>query len=213
MEDRSQHDMGEMTATPIIAVIRARSSEGLVDACTCLYEAGIQCIEITMTVPGAPDVIRQLSSDLKDAVLGAGTVLTSADAEICCNAGARFIVSPVFNPEVVQVCSKRHVVAIPGALTPTEIFTAWRGGADMVKVFPAERLGSKYISDLAAPFPRIPLVPTGGITSSNAREYLDAGATLVCVGSWLLGGSFEAPFDMDILRRRADEILASVRVR
>jgi len=213
MASRIEQCLDTLSNHRVIAVVRARHTDGLIEAARCLDSSGIACIEIAMTTPEAPSLIRRLCREIPHAVIGAGTVLTAHDAEVCVEAGAQFIVSPIFDPFVVDVCSKEDIVVIAGALTPSEIVAAWRGGANMVKVFPAARLGPDYISDLRGPLPEIPLVPTGGITAGNARDYLRAGANLVCVGGWLLGSRKEPPYDHRIIKERAKEILDAVGAR
>lgn len=147
-------------------------------------EGGIPIVEITMTVPGAVDVILELTKSASSTVLvGAGTVLNAEAARRCLDAGAQFLVSPGLNVPMVELAKKEGRVVMAGALTPTEIMAAWEAGADFVKVFPCGQVGgAKYIKALKGPFPQIPFVPTGGVSLSTAAEFIEAGATALGVG-------------------------------
>jgi len=193
-----------------VAVIRAEEPEIAMRAAHALVQGGVKALEITMTVPGAIDVIREMTAAETDAVIGAGTVLTSDEVERCADAGARFIVSPVCIEEVVRAARALDLVVMPGAFTPTEAFTAWQWGADFVKVFPAARLGPRYLGDLLAPLPNIRLVPTGGITADNAGEYLAAGASLLGLGSWLVNPPPGANGVEDEILARARQLTAAI---
>jgi 2-dehydro-3-deoxyphosphogluconate aldolase/(4S)-4-hydroxy-2-oxoglutarate aldolase len=199
-----------LTETCVVAVIRASEPEIALRAARILSKGGIDALEITMTVPGGVDVIRQLT-DETDALIGAGTVLTAEDAERCANAGAQFIVSPACIEEVVRTSRALDLVVMPGAFTPTEVLTAWQWGADFVKVFPAARLGPRYLADLLAPLPNVRLVPTGGITADNAGEYLSAGASLLGLGSWLVNAASLASEREEEILARAQQLTAVVR--
>ncbi len=187
----------------MVAVLRGESADAAYETARAVFEGGVHVLEITMTVPGAPEAIERLTSE-PDAVVGAGSVCTAVDVDRCVDAGASFIVSPACVPEVIARASERGVVVIPGAMTPTEVLTAWTLGGDLVKVFPAGRLGPQYLKDLHGPLPQIPLVPTGGLTGDNVQEYLDAGAALVCFGSWLTKG------DRAQVMQRAGELAALI---
>jgi 2-dehydro-3-deoxyphosphogluconate aldolase/(4S)-4-hydroxy-2-oxoglutarate aldolase len=175
-------------AVGIIPVIRATNADEAVCAVEAVLAGGIPVVEITMTVPNAAAVIGQVASRYGDQVLvGAGTVLTSEQAKMCLDAGAEFIVSPGLSLAVlttVQSCGK---LAIPGALTPTELMTAREQGAKLIKIFPCGSLGGpKYLKSLKAPFPNVSLIPTGGVNASNAAEYLASGAFALGVGAELV---------------------------
>jgi len=202
---RRQDLIEELTSARAVAVLRANGAPRAAAAARAILAGGVRAIEVTMTVPDAYDVIRQLDGD-GSLILGAGTVLTAEEVDACVDAGARFIVSPTCCPEVIARAKDHDVVAIPGAMTPTEVLAAWNHGADMVKVFPAARLGPEYLSDLRGPLPHIPLVPTGGITDENALAYLKAGATLLCFGSWLVDRKSMAEGRFDVLTDRARRI-------
>ena len=202
---RRQDLIEELTNARAVAVLRANGAPRAAAAARAIVAGGVRAIEVTMTVPDAYDVMRQLAGD-GSLILGAGTVLTAEEVDACVEAGARFIVSPTCCPEVIARAKDHDVVAIPGAMTPTEVLAAWNHGADMVKIFPAARLGPEYLSDLRGPLPDIPLVPTGGITDENALAYLDAGATLLCFGSWLADRAAMAEGRFDVLTERARRI-------
>ncbi len=172
--------------TGVVAVIRAKDPSELLNVITAIERGGVKAIEVTMTVPGAIDVIKEVGQKLKGKVLlGAGTILDEETARLCILAGADFIVSPVFKQEIISMSKRYSKVVIPGAFTPTEILTAWEGGADAVKVFPATKLGPEFFKDMAGPFPQIRMTPTGGITLDNVGAYIKAGACFVGAGTSL----------------------------
>lgn len=206
----TQSTTSRLTDTCVVAVIRAREPEAALRAARILSKGGIDALEITMTVPGGVDVIRQLTADT-DALIGAGTVMTAGDVERCVEAGAQFIVSPACIEAVVQAARAMDRVVMPGAFTPTEVHKAWTWGADFVKVFPAARLGPRYLADLRGPLPDVRLVPTGGITGDNAGEYLAAGAALLGLGSWLVNAASLASESEEEILARAQRLTAVVR--
>lgn len=172
----------------IIPVVRAQSADEAMKAIDAIREGGISILEITMTVPGAVDVIEEVSKRYgAEALVGAGTVLDGESARRCILAGARFVVSPSLNLETIEVCRRCGVVVMPGALTPTEVVQAWSAGADFVKVFPAGAVGgASYIRSLKAPLPQIELVPTGGVSLKTAADFIKAGASALGVGADLV---------------------------
>jgi 2-dehydro-3-deoxyphosphogluconate aldolase / (4S)-4-hydroxy-2-oxoglutarate aldolase len=171
----------------LIAIVRADSPPKIVAAIQSLAAAGVQVAEISLATAGALTALERAARELGDQLLvGAGTVRTPEDAERAIAAGARFLVSPSLDHDVVSLAENSGVLHLPGILSPTELADALAGGADLVKLFPASRLGPGYVRDLLAPFPEARLVPTGGITAANAREFLDAGAVAVAVGSALV---------------------------
>lgn len=172
----------------VVPVVRADSADGALATVDALLEGGVSTFEITMTVPGAVDVMRQVERAYGERVLlGAGTVLDAETARACVDAGARFVVSPALDLATVAACAERGVLVAPGALTPTEILVAWRAGADLIKVFPCDALGgAKYLRSLRAPLPDVPLMPTGGVTLESLQDFLRAGARAVGVGSDLV---------------------------
>jgi 2-dehydro-3-deoxyphosphogluconate aldolase/(4S)-4-hydroxy-2-oxoglutarate aldolase len=178
----------------IIPVVRAKSADDAFAAVEAICAGGIPVIEITMTVPGAVQIIKQLSHRIGDDVLiGAGTVLDSDAARACVDAGAQFIVSPALDLPTIETCAILGIPIFPGALTPTEILTAWRAGAGAVKVFPANAAGGpSYLKSIKAPLPQIELIPTGGVSLSNAADFMKAGALAIGVGADLVSGDAAA---------------------
>ena len=172
----------------VIPVVRAANEEEAIRVVEAIKAGGLPILEITMTVPRAVQVIRNLSARYgNEAIVGAGTVLDPESARACILAGAQFIVSPALNLETIACCRELDVAVIPGALTPTEIVLAWSAGADLVKVFPAGAMGgASYIKALKAPLPQIELVPTGGVTLANAAGFIEAGAAALGVGTDLV---------------------------
>src|SRR5438874_3723088 len=172
----------------IVPVVRASSEREALIAAEAVSEGGIPIVEITMTVPGAIQVIRELAkSNASKVLIGAGTVLDAETARRCVDAGAEFLVSPALNPETIEFAVKENLLIMAGALTPTEIVKAWKAGADFVKVFPCGQVGgAKYIKAIKGPLPQIPLVPTGGVNLSTAAEFLEAGAEALGVGGELV---------------------------
>ncbi len=167
----------------IIPAIRVASADDASFAVESIAASGLPIAEVTLTIPGALDVIRQLAAKHPELVIGAGTVLDTETARQCLDAGARFITSPELNLEVVDFALKHGVTVLPGAMTPTEIAAAWRAGSDFVKVFPCSALGgAAYIRSLKAPFPRISLVASGGVTEQTAAEFIHAGSAVVGIG-------------------------------
>jgi 2-dehydro-3-deoxyphosphogluconate aldolase/(4S)-4-hydroxy-2-oxoglutarate aldolase len=201
----------EIQRIGVVAVIRMKDPAKLRAVFDALAEGGVKAIEVTMTVPGAVQLIAELARSLPSGiVLGAGTVIDPSTARAVIDAGARFIVSPVFRREVVAVCRERGVVAAPGCFSPTEILDAHEMGADVVKVFPATALGPQYIKDLRAPMPQLRLMPTGGVTLDNAGEWIRAGAVAVGVGSALLDTKAIDEGRFDVIVGNARRIVASV---
>ena len=185
--------MSESTAqilerVALIPVLRARNAGQAHAVVQAMLAGGVTVVEVTMTVPGAVDLLAELSRENKgQLLLGSGTITTAAQAEATIDAGAEFVVSPSFHPDVIAVTKARKKISIPGALTPTEIVTAVDAGADYVKVFPCSAMGgASYLKSLLAPFPHLKLIPTGGVTLENAETYLKAGARALGVGSDLV---------------------------
>lgn len=196
----------------IVAVVRVPESEPLVEVARALAEGGVTIIEITMSVPGALDVLRQVRRVLGEQVLlGAGTVLDAETARTVLLAGAEYVVSPTLNLEVIRVCRRYGKLVMPGALTPTEILTAWEAGADIVKVFPADVVGPAFFKAMRGPLPQIRLMPTGGVDLAMAAEFLRAGASCLGVGSQLVEPRAVAERRFDRIRELARQYSAIVR--
>ena len=172
----------------LIPVLRARNAGQAHALVQAMIAGGVTVVEVTMTVPGAIDLLKELKQEYgAKLLLGSGTVTTAAEAQQTINAGAEFVVSPSFHPEAVQVTRTNGKLSIPGALTPTEVITAWRAGADYVKIFPCSAMGgSSYLKSLLAPFPFLKLIPTGGVTLETAASFIQAGARALGVGSDLV---------------------------
>jgi 2-dehydro-3-deoxyphosphogluconate aldolase / (4S)-4-hydroxy-2-oxoglutarate aldolase len=172
----------------IIPVLRARSARQAHAVVQAMLTGGVTVVEVTMTVPGAVDLLAELKREYGDQLLlGSGTVTTGDQAEATIEAGAEFVVSPSFHPDVIAVTKAHKKLSIPGALTPTEVITAWNAGADYVKVFPCSAVGgASYLKSLLAPFPHLKLIPTGGVTHHTAASFLEAGARALGVGSDLV---------------------------
>jgi 2-dehydro-3-deoxyphosphogluconate aldolase/(4S)-4-hydroxy-2-oxoglutarate aldolase len=172
----------------IVPVVRASSQSEARAAAECVCKGGIPIVEITMTVPGAVEVIRELAKHAaSELLIGAGTVLNPETAQRCLDAGAQFLVSPGFNAATIALAIREGKLIMAGALTPTEVIAAWEAGADFVKIFPCGQVGgAKYIKALKGPLPDIPMVPTGGVNLSTAAEFLEAGAAALGIGGELV---------------------------
>ncbi|HTI91306.1 MAG TPA: bifunctional 4-hydroxy-2-oxoglutarate aldolase/2-dehydro-3-deoxy-phosphogluconate aldolase [Puia sp.] len=188
----------------IVAILRGCNPANIVEISQALYEGGIRLLEITLNSPGALDAIQQVASQFGDRmVIGAGTVLTVDEANAAVTAGARFILSPSLDVELVRFTRDLGAVSVPGAFTATEILTAYRAGANIVKVFPAS-VGPAYFRDIRGPLPQIPLMPTGGVSMDNIRDFQKAGAVAFGVGSALVPASQGVTVEeLEALRKRA----------
>ena len=190
-------DLARVLDTGIVAILRAKSGELLVDVAEALAAGGVDVIEITFTVPRADQILRQLTDKLGDRVLlGAGTVLDTETARIALLAGAQFLVSPTVNFDVIEMCQRYDKLSMPGAFSPTEVLAAWQAGADVVKVFPCDVLGPGYLKSLHGPLPQIRLLPTGGVNLETAASYLRAGACALGLGGALVESKAVAAGDL-----------------
>ncbi len=206
-----EKDLHRLIASGVVAIVRFESSEALVEVAKALKAGGVDVIEFTMTIPNALDIIEATAKEFaQEVLLGAGTVLDPETARAAILSGARFIVSPSLNPRVIELCHRYSAIAMPGALTPTEIVSAWELGADLVKVFPATAMGPGYIRDILAPLPQVRLVPTGGVGLDNVAEFIKAGATAVAVGSSLVEKKAVAAKDLPRLTEMARRFTTAV---
>jgi 2-dehydro-3-deoxyphosphogluconate aldolase/(4S)-4-hydroxy-2-oxoglutarate aldolase len=197
----------------VVPVIRVSSAQEAWEVAKAIKEGGVSVLEVTMTVPGAMDVIKEVSQKFgKEVLLGAGTVLDPETARAALINGAQFLVSPSLNLDVIKVSNRYSAVVIPGALTPTEILTAWEAGADLVKVFPIAQVGGPaYIKALQGPLPHIPLVPTGGVNLQNAGEFIKAGAAAIAVGGELVDKKAVAEKKYSVIVENARRFLEEVK--
>lgn len=201
----------QLRETGVMAILRARSADRFGEGSRTLVDAGITCLEITLTSPGALEAIKAIRAELPDTVdIGAGTVTEADQVRAVVEAGAGFVVSPSFEPEVVAAARAAGVPAYPGALTPTEVLAAWRAGAAVVKLFPGSAVGPSYITALRGPFPDIAIMPTGGVSLDNIGDWIRAGASGVGLGGPLLGDAADGG-DLAALAERATRALAAVR--
>lgn len=171
----------------LVPVLRAESEGQALALASAIAAGGVTVLEVTMTVPGAIRVMGRLAKERPDILIGAGTVLDPETARMCILEGAQFVVSPALNVKTIEMCHRYGIAVLPGALTPTEIVTAWEAGADVVKVFPASALGgAKYLKSVKAPLPQVEMIPTGGVSLATALEFLEAGAFALGVGADLV---------------------------
>ncbi|HZT38683.1 MAG TPA: bifunctional 4-hydroxy-2-oxoglutarate aldolase/2-dehydro-3-deoxy-phosphogluconate aldolase [Bryobacteraceae bacterium] len=197
----------------VVAVVRTNSAESAVKSIEAVYRGGIRAAEVTMTVPGAIKALEKLADQFGDKiVLGAGTVLDPETARACMLAGAQFFVTPNLKASTIEIIKRYSKVVMPGALTPTEVVTAWEAGADIVKIFPCGNVGGpKYIKALKGPFPQIEMAPTGGVNLETTAEFLRAGACAVAVGGELIDAKTIREGRYEIFEERARLYLAEVR--
>lgn len=194
----------------VVAVIRLNEASHALSVIDAVVQGGITVIEVTLTTPNALDIITELTATTRDILVGAGSVLDASMAERCCKAGAQFLVSPILRFEVLEIAHEANIPACIGGFTPTELYTAQEAGADIVKVFPGETAGMNYFKAVKAPMPHLRLMPTGGVTLTNAGEWLQAGACAVGVGSALLDPKAIAEQRFDVLTDNARTILHSI---
>jgi 2-dehydro-3-deoxyphosphogluconate aldolase/(4S)-4-hydroxy-2-oxoglutarate aldolase len=188
----------------LVPVIRTATADDARWAVEVLAHSGIFVFEITLTIPNAVDLIAELSAATPDLLIGAGTVLTAEQAEASINAGAKFIVSPIFKRQVVEFCNRNEICVIPAGITPTEIYNAWQSGADVVKVFPCGAVGgASYIKAVKSVFPDIKLMPTGGVNIETIKSFLNAGAIAVGAGTDLVDSNLVKTRDAAGLAKRA----------
>ncbi len=198
--------------TGIIAIMRANSSGQLIAAADAIKKGGVRVIEVTMTTPGALDVIKEATRKYgQDVLFGAGTVLDAETARAAILAGAGFVVAPTLNLEMVALCNRYSIPVAPGCYTPTEMLTAWEAGVDMIKLFPADVGGPGLVKAIRAPLPQLNIVPVGGVDMNTAAEFIRKGAYALGVGSSLVNQKLLDSGDMAELTRRAEALIAEVR--
>lgn len=195
----------------LVAILRADSGEQLLNVTKALVRGGVSIVEVTFTVPGAADVIKQVKHELGDEiVMGAGTILDPETARTAILAGAEFVVAPNVNPAVIELCKRYSVPVMPGAFSPTEIVTAWEAGADVVKIFPSNVLGPEYLKAVKGPLPQIQMMPTGGVNLETLPAFLAAGACAVGLGGSLVTGKQIKEGDWDGIEANARKYVERV---
>jgi 2-dehydro-3-deoxyphosphogluconate aldolase/(4S)-4-hydroxy-2-oxoglutarate aldolase len=208
-----QEVLRQIKEVGVVPVVRARSADEAARVVEAIKAGGVSVLEITMTVPRAVELIAELSGRYgEEAAVGAGTVLDPETARACIMAGARFVVSPSLNLQTIELCRRYGVAVMPGALTPTEVLTAWQAGADMVKVFPCGAVGgASYLKALKAPLPQVELIPTGGVSLQTAADFIRAGASALGVGSDLVDLKALAEGQAEVITERARQFVEIVR--
>lgn len=210
--DRRNEYFQVMYETGVVAVIRAQSSLQLMDIIAALRDGGVKAIEITMTTPNALDAIKEASERFKDQIIGVGSVLDPETARAAILAGAEFVVSPVFNRDIVSMCKRYSKLVVPGAFTPTEILTAWEAGADAVKVFPATKLGPEFFKDVLGPMPQVKLTPTGGVDLDTTPKFIKNGAVFVGVGGKLVSKDAVSEGNWKKITETAEKFIEAVKL-
>ncbi len=203
--------LASLRSIGLVPVLRAESVDQALALAEAIAAGGVTVLEITMTVPGAIQVMRKLAETRPDILIGAGTVLDPETARMCILEGAQFVVSPALNLKTIEMCHRYSIAALPGALTPTEIVTAWQAGADVVKVFPASSMGgASYLKSIKAPLPQVELIPTGGVSLATAEDFLKAGAFALGVGADLVDAKAMAEGRPEAVTESARKYLAIV---
>ena len=201
----------EIERAGVVAIVRSDSADRLLAVVDALHAGGLTCIEITMTTPGALEAIHAASERFAGrCAIGVGSVLDPETARAAILAGAQFVVAPITDPPTLALCRRYSVAAVPGAFTPTEIVRAWEAGADVVKIFPATKLGPQFFRDIRGPLPHIKLIPTGGVSLDNTADFIRAGAVAVGVGSALVSKDLVKAGDFATLTSRAEAFLKAV---
>jgi 2-dehydro-3-deoxyphosphogluconate aldolase / (4S)-4-hydroxy-2-oxoglutarate aldolase len=205
--------LAALRETGVVAVIRTENPEDLVTVSKALADGGVKFVEITMTIPGALDIIRAAVAALKgsDVYIGVGTVLDAETARAAILAGAQFVVGPTFDPDTVRICNSYGVAVMPGGMTPTEIFQAWKAGADVVKVFPANVGGPDFLKTIKEPLPQIELLPTKGVDFDTAAAFIKAGAIAVGTGTCLVNKALIAAKNYAAITDNAKRFIKIVR--
>ena len=211
---KAKHEvMAALRESGVVAVLRTENPADLVEVCRALNKGGVKFVEITMTIPGALEIVHEATRQLADTevLIGVGSVLDAETARAAILAGAAFVVGPVFDADVVRICNTYGVVVMPGALTPTEVVTAWKNGADVVKIFPGDMGGPDYLKTLKEPLPQIELLPTKGVDFETAPAFIKAGAIAVGTGSCLVNKALMAARDYAKITENAERFIRIVR--
>jgi 2-dehydro-3-deoxyphosphogluconate aldolase/(4S)-4-hydroxy-2-oxoglutarate aldolase len=209
---RKEQIVAKLREIGLVPVLRAESEEQALGIASAIADGGVTVLEITMTVPGAIRVMARLTKERPDILIGAGTVLDAETARMCMLEGAQFVVSPALNLKTIEMCHRYSIPVLPGALTPTEVVTAWQAGADVIKVFPASALGgAKYLKSLKVPLPQVEMIPTGGVSLATAKEFLEAGSFALGVGADLVDTKAMAEGKPEKITESAKKYLEIVR--
>jgi 2-dehydro-3-deoxyphosphogluconate aldolase/(4S)-4-hydroxy-2-oxoglutarate aldolase len=210
---KKQENLETILDSGVVAVIRGMEPGKIVKVATALEKGGVKALEITFDSLGAAEMVKEVKQQLqgKEAIVGAGTVLDGETAQTAIRAGAEFVFGPTFSEEMVKVCNRYGKVAIPGALTPTEVLTAYQSGADLVKVFPAASMGPNYFNKVKGPLPQVPLMATGGVNLDNAPQFIEAGVEAVGVGSALLDKQAIKEENYEVLTEKARQFIQAVK--
>ncbi|HTV08772.1 MAG TPA: bifunctional 4-hydroxy-2-oxoglutarate aldolase/2-dehydro-3-deoxy-phosphogluconate aldolase [Candidatus Aquilonibacter sp.] len=209
---RKEGIVAKLREIGLVPVLRAESEKQALGIASAIADGGVTVLEITMTVPGAIRVMARLTKERPDILIGAGTVLDAETARMCMLEGAQFVVSPALNLKTIEMCHRYSIPVLPGALTPTEVVTAWQAGADVIKVFPASALGgAKYLKSLKAPLPQVEMIPTGGVSLATAKEFLEAGSFALGVGADLVDTKAMAERHPEKITQSAKKYLEIVR--
>jgi 2-dehydro-3-deoxyphosphogluconate aldolase/(4S)-4-hydroxy-2-oxoglutarate aldolase len=201
--------LARIKAERVVALIRADGPDSLLECARALCAGGLTCIELTMTTPGAIELCARVTRELPEVLLGLGTVLDVETVHRGLAAGAKFMVTPVVKPDIIMACRKEDVPILGGAMTPTEIYASWEMGADVVKIFPAEFYGPAYIKSIKGPFPKVEVMPTGGVTPGTVAEFLRNGAFATAAGSSLVLPAALKAQDWAAITARAREFAAA----
>ncbi|MFW6056950.1 MAG: bifunctional 4-hydroxy-2-oxoglutarate aldolase/2-dehydro-3-deoxy-phosphogluconate aldolase [Chloroflexota bacterium] len=211
--DAMTEDLHKIIDTGVIAIVRVATAEQAFDVCGAVADGGVKAIEVTMTVPGAIDTIKEFKKKApKDILLGAGTVLDPETARAVILNGADFIVCPNLNVDVIRMAHRYAKIVIPGTFTATEILAAWDAGADIVKVFPAGVVGPQYLKDIKGPLPQVRLTPTGGVNLENTPDFIRAGASCVSAATSLVDKKALAEKRFDVISEKASQFIEAVKV-
>jgi len=205
-------DLSSFQKEPVVGIIRGVAEENLSDVMSTVISAGLRFVEVTLNTPIALHLIQKASKIFSNQIcIGAGTVVTLAEAQLAVNSGAQFIVSPTLNVEVAEFCRQKSLAYFPGALTPTEIEKAWNAGATMVKVFPASHMGPEYFRVIKGPFEKIRLMAVGGVGPKNISDYLSSGADAVALGGSILSPARMSNKEFSLIKKEIEVFLLAVR--